>query len=89
MFGPPCIIPPGSIAPRQVWTHVIKNFGKSKSRNTCDGYPLIKYAKTYADCSSKHGFNIFIALYTYLRYIIMEADDINAYAQAPTPHNPL
>ena len=34
----------------------------------------------------KHGFNIFLALYTYLRYIIMEADDINAYAQAPTPY---
>ena len=31
----------------------------------------------------------FLVLSTYLVYIIMEADDINAYAQAPPPYAPL
>ena len=50
IFGPTCIIPPGVIVLIQVWTHVVKQTGKSKSRNACDGSPLtgkgFQYAKS-------------------------------------------
>ena len=63
---------------------------EKKLRNTCDIYPLtgkgVQYANNYADCVSQHVFNIFIALYTNLGYIMVEADAISAYAQTPNPY---
>ena len=60
MFGPPFIRPHGAILLRQVWMNVIKHSGKRKSRNTCDGSPLIvkgvHYAKNDSACASQHGF---------------------------------
>ena len=60
---------------------------KRRSINTCDIYPLngkdIHYAKNYTSSASQHGFDIFLALYTALGYIIMAGEDINVYAQAP------
>ena len=73
---------------RKFWIYVVKNPGKSKSRNTCDVSPLtgkvFQYAKNTV-CDSQHGFNIFLSLSTSLGYIIMEADAITAYSQAPPP----
>ena len=88
MFGPSCRIPPGDIVMRNFWIYVVKNPGKSKSRNTCDVSPLtgkvFQYAKNTV-CDSQHGFNIFLSLSTSLGYIIMAADAITAYSQAPPP----
>ena len=90
MFVSSCIRAPGAIVLRQVWTYVIKHYGKRKSINTCDGYTLIgkvvKYAEKYVAYAHQHGFNIFIALYTALGYIIMAGEDINVYAQAPSQY---
>ena len=93
MFGPPCIIPPGGILLRQVWTYVIKHYGKRKSRNTCDGYPLpvkgIKYYKKLFSLCLPTRIQHFLALSTALGYVLMESDAINTYGKAPPPDEPL
>ena len=63
---------------------------KRRSINTCDIYPLngkdIHYAKNYTSSASQHGFDIFLALYTALGYIIMTDGVINEYDQSPPPN---
>ena len=64
---------------------------KSKPSKTCDGSNItgkgVQYAIKYSAHASQHRFNIFLALYTDLRYIIMAADNINAYDQASNPYD--
>ena len=92
MFVTPCIGPRGTILRKQVWNYLIKQSIKMKLINTCYRYPItgkgVQYAKNCSTFVSQHGFNIFLALYIDLVYIIMAADAINSYALAPPPYEP-
>ena len=89
MFGTSSRKPPGAIVLIQVWTYVIQQSGRRKPRKICDRPPLsgkdVQYTKKYAACAYQHEFNIFLILSKTLIYIIMEADAINEYDQAPNP----
>ena len=64
MFGPPCRILYGSIVMIQVWTYVIRQSEKRKSRNTWYVSPLtgkgVQYSKNYSACASQHVFKLFL-----------------------------
>jgi hypothetical protein len=93
MFGKPCYPPKNAILLNSHWQYRIKQSGKRRSRNCCDGSAcaapkLHALAKMYASCVEQPIFRLFCALSAGLNLLIYGGDAQDAFAHSPAPKVP-
>jgi Reverse transcriptase (RNA-dependent DNA polymerase) len=93
MYGDPCILPKGGIVVRLLWNYIVKDEGKRRSRNCCDGSKraatrLHNLVNTYSSCIGIPIYRLFSALSTALGYTQYGGDARDAYTHSPPPSVP-
>ena len=93
MFSEPVALPPGANCLPLIWTYILKDDGRKKSRCVCNGAKCqrgsVTIGETYAGNVDQYSSKVFWAGTAIHNYITIGADITNAFAEAPPPVAPL